>query len=110
MLRFVLIIFDCNVDLIFMFFYFWIYQSLCFDVFRFELNCIMIEIFVDFNNFVKGIIKKSYDLVVNDFFWVKNVCFLFFQVVEDIDVEFIKYKEEVEVIIKKIGVMDFEDL
>lgn len=88
----------------------WTYQSLCFDVFRSELNRITIETPVDSNNPAKGTTKKSYDLAANDFFWAKNACLPFPQVAEDIDAELTKYKEEAEAITKKTGVTDFEDL
>ncbi|KAK4646657.1 Vesicle trafficking between the ER and Golgi [Podospora bellae-mahoneyi] len=106
----VLIILDRNVDLIPMLSHSWTYQSLCFDVFRSELNRITIETPVDSNNPAKGTTKKSYDLAANDFFWAKNACLPFPQVAEDIDAELTKYKEEAEAITKKTGVTDFEDL
>ncbi|KAK3365792.1 Sec1-like protein [Lasiosphaeria ovina] len=106
----VLIILDRNVDLIPMLSHSWTYQSLCFDIFRSELNRITIETPIDTNNPTKGTTKKSYDLAANDFFWEKNACIPFPQVAEDIDAELTKYKEEAEAITKKTGVTDFEDL
>lgn len=106
----VLILLDRNVDLIPMLSHSWTYQSLCFDVFRSELNRITIETPVEAGNPAKGTTKKSYDLAANDFFWVKNACLPFPQVAEEIDIELTKYKEEAEAITKKTGVSDFEDL
>ncbi|KAK4138812.1 Sec1-like protein [Trichocladium antarcticum] len=106
----VLVILDRNVDLIPMLSHSWTYQSLCFDVFKSELNRITIETPVDPNDPAKGVTKKSYDLAANDFFWAKNACMPFPQVAEDIDAELTKYKEEAEAITKKTGVTDFEDL
>ncbi|KAK3944069.1 Sec1-like protein [Diplogelasinospora grovesii] len=106
----VLVILDRNVDLMPMLSHSWTYQSLCFDIFRSELNRITIETPVDSNNPAKGTTKKSYDLATNDFFWAKNACLPFPQVAEDIDAELTKYKEEAEAITKKTGVADFEDL
>ncbi|KAK3327413.1 Sec1-like protein [Cercophora scortea] len=102
----VLIILDRNVDLIPMLSHSWTYQSLCFDVFKSELNRITIET-VDAN---KGTTKKTYDLAADDFFWVKNACLPFPQVADDIDAELTKYKEEADALTKKTGVTDFEDL
>ncbi|KAK4453744.1 Sec1-like protein [Podospora aff. communis PSN243] len=106
----VLIILDRNVDLIPMLSHSWTYQSLCFDIFKSELNRITIETPVDTTNPAKGTTKKSYDLAANDFFWQRNACLPFPQVAEDIDAELTKYKEEAEAITKKTGVTDFEDL
>ncbi|KAL2196185.1 Sec1-like protein [Corynascus similis CBS 632.67] len=106
----VLIILDRNVDLIPMLSHSWTYQSLCFDIFKSELNRITIETPVDSSNPAKGVTKKTYDLAANDFFWAKNACLPFPQVAEDIDAELTKYKEEAEAITKKTGVSDFEDL
>ncbi|KAL2152587.1 hypothetical protein VTH82DRAFT_5771 [Thermothelomyces myriococcoides] len=106
----VLIILDRNVDLIPMLSHSWTYQSLCFDIFKSELNRITIETPVDSSNPAKGVSKKTYDLAANDFFWAKNACLPFPQVAEDIDAELTKYKEEAEAITKKTGVSNFEDL
>ncbi|KAK4121428.1 Sec1-like protein [Parathielavia appendiculata] len=107
----VLIILDRNVDLIPMLSHSWTYQSLCFDIFKSELNRITIETPVDSSNPAKGMTKKTYDLAANDFFWAKNACLPFPQVAEDIvDAELTKYKEEAEAITKKTGVSNFEDL
>ncbi|KAL2157736.1 hypothetical protein VTH06DRAFT_5219 [Thermothelomyces fergusii] len=106
----VLIILDRNVDLIPMFSHSWTYQSLCFDIFKSELNRITIETPIDSSNPAKGSSKKTYDLAANDFFWAKNACLPFPQVAEDIDAELTKYKEEAEAITKKTGVSNFEDL
>ncbi|KAL2118459.1 hypothetical protein VTJ04DRAFT_8119 [Mycothermus thermophilus] len=106
----VLIILDRNVDLIPMLSHSWTYQSLCFDIFKTELNRITIETPVDSSNPSKGTTKKTYDLAAKDFFWAKNACLPFPQVAEDIDAELTKYKEEAEAITKKTGVSNFEDL
>ncbi|KAK5662733.1 hypothetical protein OQA88_6140 [Cercophora sp. LCS_1] len=106
----VLIILDRNVDLMPMLSHSWTYQSLCFDIFKSELNRITIETPVDSTNPARGTTKKAYDLAANDFFWQKNACLPFPQVAEDIDAELTKYKEEAEAITKKTGVSDFEDL
>ncbi|KAK3359104.1 Sec1-like protein [Lasiosphaeria hispida] len=107
----VLVILDRNVDLIPMLSHSWTYQSLCFDIFKSELNRITIETPVDTTNPARGTTKKSYDLAANDFFWQKNACMPFPQVAEDIDAELTKYKEEAEAITKKTGgVTDFESL
>ncbi|KAK3296848.1 Sec1-like protein [Chaetomium fimeti] len=106
----VLVILDRNVDLIPMLSHSWTYQSLCFDIFKSELNRITIETPIDSSNPAKGTSKKTYDLVANDFFWAKNACLPFPQVAEDIDAELTKYKEEAEAITKKTGVSDFDDL
>ncbi|KAK0636302.1 Sec1-like protein [Bombardia bombarda] len=105
----VLIILDRNVDLIPMLSHSWTYQSLCFDIFKSELNKITVETPIDTNNPAKGTTKKSYDLAANDFFWAKNACLPFPQVADNIDTELTKYKEEADAITKKTGVTDLEN-
>lgn len=93
-----------------MLFYLWMYQFFVYDIFNVKFNRIIIEMLNDEMNFVKGLLKKFYDLIVLDFFWVKNVGVFFFQVVEEIDFEFLKWKEDMQVLIRKIGVQDIESL
>ncbi|KAI9766577.1 MAG: Vesicle trafficking between the ER and Golgi [Candelina submexicana] len=106
----VLVILDRNVDLIPMLSHSWTYQSLVHDVLKMHLNRITVETPVDESNPAKGMVKRSYDLNSNDFFWTKNAGIPFPQVAEDIDVELTRYKDDANDITKKTGASSLEDL
>lgn len=106
----VLIIVDRNVDLVPMLSHSWTYQSLIHDVLSMHLNRITVEMPADESNPTKGIVKKSYDLNSNDFFWKKNAGVPFPQVAEDIDTELTKYKDDAAEVTKKTGTSSIEDL
>lgn len=106
----VLIIVDRNVDLVPMLSHSWTYQSLIHDVLSMHLNRITVETPVDEAGAAGGVVKKSYDLAANDFFWNKNSGAPFPQVAEDIDAELTRYKEDSTEITKKTGASSIEDL
>ncbi|OCK79823.1 SEC1 family transport protein-like protein SLY1 [Lepidopterella palustris CBS 459.81] len=106
----VLIVVDRTVDLIPLLSHSWTYQSLVYDVLKMHLNRITMEVPQDENNPGKGVIKKSYDLNSNDFFWAKNCLVPFPQVAEDIDAELTRYKEDANEVTRKTGASSLEDL
>ena len=106
----ILIIVDRNVDLVPMLSHSWTYQSLIHDVLSMHLNRITVETPVDETGATGGVVKKSYDLSSNDFFWNKNSGAPFPQVAEDIDAELTRYKEDSTEITKKTGASSIEDL
>ena len=55
-------------------------------------------------------VKKTYDIDVNDFFWMKNAGNPFPQVAEDVDAEINKYKSDVNQITNAQGVNSIEEL
>jgi hypothetical protein len=105
-----MIIVDRNVDLVPMLSHSWTYQSLVQDVLKMRLNRITVETPVDEENPAKGMMKKTYDLNSNDFFWKRNAGVPFPQVAEDIDAELTRYKEDANEITKKTGASSIEDL
>lgn len=106
----ILIIVDRNVDLVPMLSHSWTYQSLIHDVLSMHLNRITVETPADEIGATGGVVKKSYDLSSNDFFWNKNSGAPFPQVAEDIDAELTRYKEDSTDITKKTGASSIEDL
>ena len=75
-----------------------------------HLNRITVETPVDEAIPTKGVVKRSYDLNSNDFFWLRNAGVPFPQVAEDIDAELTKYKEDANDITRKTGASSLEDL
>lgn len=105
----VLIIVDRNVDLVPMLSHSWTYQSLIHDVLSMQLNRITVET-EDETSPNKPVVKRSYDLNSNDFFWNKNAGVPFPQVAEDIDTELTRYKDDAADVTKKTGANSIEDL
>ncbi|KTW28144.1 hypothetical protein T552_02003 [Pneumocystis carinii B80] len=103
----VLIILDRTIDLIPMLSHSWTYQSLINDVLEMKLNRITVNVMES----DKKAIKKNYDIYPRDFFWEKNSNTPFPQVAENIDSEFIRYKNDANEISKKSGldIADFDN-
>lgn len=83
----------------------WSYQGLVHDAFDLKSNRI------SFMSEEKGrLVRKVYDVDLNDAFWERNAGVPFPQMTEDVDVELNKYKKETEEITRSCGVSSLEEM